>query len=79
MAGQTETAPQPAPAPSSKALFNADFEEEQRLRASLSPEAFQVNRINKWARFNELCEETSRRAEANGLTEEILAEILAED
>jgi hypothetical protein len=70
---------QPALAQSSKARFDAAFQEQERLRATLSPEEFAADRAEKWARFNRTCEEMSRNARANGLTDEILAELLADE
>ncbi len=59
-------------------LFDAAKQEQDRLRVALSPEEFEADRTQKWERFNQLCEEASREAQANGLTEEILAALLAE-
>jgi prevent-host-death family protein len=44
----------------------------------VSAEEFQRMNRDKWAEFNRLSKLASEQAKANGLTEEILAEILAE-
>jgi hypothetical protein len=71
----------PAEIQSAPALVvKAEFAAAQEVPgAPLPPEESAADRAGKWARFNELCEEASRQAEANGLTEEILTEILAEE
>ncbi len=73
------TAVQPEARPTSSEIVEAARREQERLRATLSPEEFWKDRQRKIEEFNKLCEEASRQARANGLTEEILAEILAED
>jgi hypothetical protein len=49
------------------------------LQPTLSTDAFEQGRQRKVEKFLQLCEELSKEAEANGLTDEILAEILAEE
>ena len=44
----------------------------------VSAEEYQRLNRDKWAEFNRLSQLASEQAKANGLTEEILAEILAE-
>jgi hypothetical protein len=60
-------------------MFEAGMREQGQLRATLSPEELEQDRQRKFEKFNKLCEEASRQARENGLTEEILAQILAED
>jgi hypothetical protein len=60
-------------------MFNATLREQERLRAVLSPEELEQDRQRKIEKFNRTCEELTREAQANGLTEEILAQILAEE
>jgi len=60
-------------------MFEDAKREQERLRATLSPEELAEDRRRRIEKFNQLCQEASRQARANGLTEEILAEILAEE
>ncbi|MFZ1084880.1 MAG: hypothetical protein WAN35_07945 [Terracidiphilus sp.] len=71
-------AAQSQPDPAASAILSAPALEQDRLRTELSDEEFWKDRQRKISEFNKLCEEISREARANGLTEEILAEILAE-
>ena len=66
---------QSKPIQASAAISNAEARETQ---PALSDEEFWKDRQRKIDEFNKLCEEASRQARENGLTEEILAEILAE-
>jgi len=66
---------QSKPIQASAAISNAEAREPQ---PALSDEEFWKDRQRKIDEFNKLCEEMSAEAEANGLTDEILAEILAE-
>ena len=45
----------------------------------VSPDGYCNARAQALARLRELCEQVGMQAEANGLTEESLAELLAED
>jgi len=69
---------QSAPAQSAKVQFDTALEEQQRLRATLTADELAADHARKVADFLAFCEEASREAGANGLTEEVLAEILAE-
>jgi len=69
---------QSAQAQAAKPQFDAAFEEQQRLRATMTPEEFEADRMLKVERLLSTCKELSKEAERNGLTEEILASILAE-
>jgi len=51
---------------------------ERDVAVLLSAEEYRRLRADKWAEFDRLCDLASAEAKANGLTEEILAEILAE-
>jgi hypothetical protein len=59
-------------------ILDAGAREQERRQTELSDEEFWKDRQRKIDEFNRLCEEATRQARANGLTEEILAEILAE-
>jgi len=59
-------------------LLSAPALEQEPARVELSDEEFWKDRQRKVEKFLQLCDEMSKEAEANGLTEEILAEILAE-
>jgi hypothetical protein len=63
----------------SAAKFEARLREQEQLKTSLSPEQLSADHQRKVERFLKTCEELGREAEANGLTEEILAEILAKE
>lgn len=69
---------QTQPDQAASAIFSAPALEQAPARAELSDEEFWKDRQRKVEEFNKLCEEMSAEAEANGLTDEILAEILAE-
>ena len=51
---------------------------ERDVAVLVSAEQYQRLNRDKWAEFNRLSQLASEQAKANGLTEEILAEILAE-
>jgi hypothetical protein len=72
------TAVQTQPGQAASAALSAPALEQERFPADFSDEAFWIDRQRNIAEFNKLCEEASKEARANGLTEEILAEILAE-
>ena len=59
--------------------FGAEANEKDPLQSTLSTDAFEQGRQRKVEKFLQLCEELGKEAEANGLTDEILAEILAEE
>ncbi len=69
---------QTQPDPAASAVLSVPALEQDRLREELSDEEFWKDRQRKVEEFIKLCEEMSAEAEANGLTDEILAEILAE-
>ena len=60
-------------------LFDAAVREQERLRTTLTPEELEQDRRLKFEALNRLSEQVSRQARANGLTEEILNDILAEE
>jgi len=60
-------------------LIDAVEREKERLRSTLTPEQYEQWRRNQWDEFNRLCKVASDQARANGLTEEILKEILADE
>ncbi|MGC9158211.1 MAG: type II toxin-antitoxin system Phd/YefM family antitoxin [Terracidiphilus sp.] len=51
---------------------------ERDVAVLLSAEEFDRLRRNRWTEFNRLAEIAAREAKSNGLTEEILTEILAD-
>jgi len=51
---------------------------ERDVAVLVSAEEYERLRRDRWAEFNRLSEIAAAQAKANGLTEEILAEILAE-
>jgi HPt (histidine-containing phosphotransfer) domain-containing protein len=69
---------QTKPGRTASAILSAPALEQEPARVELSDEEFWKDRQRKVEEFNKLCEEMSAEAEANGLTDEILAEILAE-
>ena len=69
---------QTKPGQAASAIRSAPALEQERPPTELSDEEFWKDRQRKVEEFNKLCEEMSAEAEANGLTDEILAEILAE-
>ncbi len=70
---------QPALAQSSKARFEAAFQEQERLRATRSPEDYEQLRQQRVANLARLTEEMGKYAESQGMTDEILAQLLSED
>lgn len=66
-------------AQTSKAYFDTSLEEQARLRATLSPEEWEADRQLKVEALLRTCKTMSEEARRNGLTEEILAGILAEE
>jgi hypothetical protein len=71
-------AAQSKPGQSASTVLSAPEREQERSQTELSDAEFWKDRQRKIDEFNIFCEEASRQARANGLTEEILAEILAE-
>jgi hypothetical protein len=69
---------QSQPGQTASTVLSAPALEQEPARVELSDEEFWKERQRKVEEFNKLCEEMSAEAEANGLTDEILAEILAE-
>jgi hypothetical protein len=69
---------QSKPGQAASAILSAPALEQERLRAELSDEESWKDHQRKVEKFLRLCDEMSKEAEANGLTDEILAEILAE-
>jgi hypothetical protein len=69
---------QSKPGKAASVVFSAPAFVQEPLRTEVSDEEFWKERQRKIEEFNSLCEEASRQARANGLTKEILAEILAE-
>jgi hypothetical protein len=69
---------QPKPRQTPRREIQPEARAEECLRVAPSPEESWKNRQRNIDEFNKLCEEATRQARANGLTEEILAEILAE-
>jgi soluble cytochrome b562 len=69
---------QTKPGQSASAILSAPALEQERLQAELSDEENWKDHQRKVEEFLQLCDEMSKEAEANGLTDEILAEILAE-
>jgi hypothetical protein len=59
-------------------IVAADVCEPERQQTELSDEESWKEHQRKVEKFLQLCDEMSKEAEANGLTDEILAEILAE-
>jgi hypothetical protein len=64
---------------SASEMFDVASCGQEQLQATLSPEKLLEVRRRNWEEFNRLCDEASRQARANGLTEEILSEILADE
>ena len=75
MAAQT----QPVPADSAKAQFEAAYEEQQRLRATLSPEAYEARRQQAIRELIETTERSTAYAESQGMTDELLEQLLADE
>jgi hypothetical protein len=68
---------QPGQTPSS--IFSAPALEQERFPADFSDEESWKDHQQKVEKFLRSCDELRRQAEANGLTEEILAGILADE
>ena len=69
---------QTKPGMTASVILSAPALEQERLQAELSDEESWKDHQRKVEKFLRSCEEMSKEAEANGLTDEILAEILAE-
>jgi hypothetical protein len=69
---------QSKPGLTASAVFSAPVLEQQLAQVEISDEESWKDHQRKVEKFLQLCDEMSREAEANGLTDEILAEILAE-
>ncbi len=74
MAAQT----QPVPAQSAENLLNASYEEQQRLRATLSLEEYEARRQQAIRELLEITERSSAYAQAQGMTDELLEQLLAD-
>lgn len=70
---------QSAQAQAAKAQIDAAFREQERLRATLSPEELAADHAQKVEALLRTCQQIGEEAKRNGLTEEILAAILAEE
>jgi hypothetical protein len=69
---------QTKPGQAASAIRSTPALEQERLPAEFSDEESWKDHQRKVEKFLQLCDEMSKEAEANGLTDEILAEILAE-
>jgi len=69
--------PQPVQAPSTN--FSTPVLEQERFPADFSDEESWKDHQRKVEKFLHSCDELRRQAEANGLTDEILAGILADE
>lgn len=70
---------QPAPLVISDETLEAAIQEQARLRATLSPEAYEVRRQQSIREFLEITERSSAYAEAQGMTDELLEQLLADE
>jgi len=61
------------------ASFSAARREQEKLRATLSPDEYELYHQGKISELDQLSERVSANASAKGLTEEILTQILAEE
>ena len=66
------------PGQAASTVSSAPALEQERLRTEFSDEESWKDHQRKVEKFLRSCEEMSKEAEASGLTDEILAEILAE-
>jgi HPt (histidine-containing phosphotransfer) domain-containing protein len=69
---------QTKPGRTASAILSAPALEQQPAQVEISDEENWKDHQRKVEEFLQLCDEMSKEAEANGLTDEILAEILAE-
>jgi hypothetical protein len=69
---------QTKPGLAASTVLSAPALEQERFPADFSDEESWKDHQRKVEKFLQLCDEMSKEAEANGFTEEILAEILAE-
>jgi DNA polymerase II large subunit len=75
MAAQT----QPAPPQDLESRVEAAFEEQERLRATLSPEEYEALRQQHVEKLIRLTGEMGKYAESQGMNDEVFAQLLAED
>jgi hypothetical protein len=69
---------QSKPGQAASAILSAPALEQEPAQVEISDEESWTDHQRKVEKFLRSCEEMSKEAEANGLTDEILAEILAE-
>jgi hypothetical protein len=70
---------QTKPGKAASAIRSAPALEQERLQAGISDEESWKDHQRKVEKFLRSCDELRRQAEANGLTDEILAGILADE
>jgi len=75
MPAETQSAPQQ----SAESSFEAAFREKERLRATLSPEEFEQWRQQRVRELIRLTAEMGKYAESQGMTDEVFAQLLAQD